>query len=179
MPAIRILVTHLDKCWHSDVIMSTMAPQITGRCPDGSLNRLFRGRSRKTSRLRVIGLCEGNTPVTGEFPSQRASNAEKVFIWWRHHANQCAVWFRRISQQIHITSEYRYWQLKCICFAKYRGYLKKNYGLDKCSDQLNLPTRTSENHAKKIDVNSSTEMHLNPLYFHICYLDSMYNETCL
>ena len=22
---------------------------------------------------------------TGEFPSQMASNAENVFIWWRHH----------------------------------------------------------------------------------------------
>ena len=29
-------------------------------------------------------------PVTGEFPAQRASNAENVSIWWRHHViNQC------------------------------------------------------------------------------------------
>ena len=27
----------------------------------------------------------GNSPVTGEFSSQRASNAENVSIWWRHH----------------------------------------------------------------------------------------------
>ena len=27
----------------------------------------------------------GNSPVTGEFPSQMASNAENVSIWWRHH----------------------------------------------------------------------------------------------
>ena len=46
--------------------------------------RLFRRRSKKTSTLRVTGLCEGNSPVTGEFPSQRASNAENVPIWWRH-----------------------------------------------------------------------------------------------
>ena len=26
-----------------------------------------------------------NSPVTGEFPAQRASNAENVSIWWRHH----------------------------------------------------------------------------------------------
>ena len=32
----------------------------------------------KTSKLRVTGLCEGNSPVTGEFPSQRVSNAEIV-----------------------------------------------------------------------------------------------------
>ena len=51
----------------------------------GLLNRLFRRRSKKTSKPRVTGLWEGNSPVTGEFPSQRASNAENVSIWWRHH----------------------------------------------------------------------------------------------
>ena len=52
---------------------------------DCLLNRLFRCRSKKTSKLRVTGLYEGNSPVTGEFPAQRASNAENVSIWWRHH----------------------------------------------------------------------------------------------
>ena len=47
--------------------------------------RLFRRRSKKTSKLRVTGLCAGNSLVTGEFPAQRASNAENIFIWWRHH----------------------------------------------------------------------------------------------
>ena len=45
---------------------------------DCLLNRLLSLRSKKTSKLRVTGLCEGNSPVTGEFPSQRASNAENV-----------------------------------------------------------------------------------------------------
>ena len=27
----------------------------------------------------------GNSPVTGEFPAQMATNAENVSIWWRHH----------------------------------------------------------------------------------------------
>ena len=48
-------------------------------------NRLFRRRSNEASKLRVSGLCEGNSPVTKEFPAQRASNAENVSIWWRHH----------------------------------------------------------------------------------------------
>ena len=39
----------------------------------------------KTSKLRVTGPCAGNSPVTGEFPAQRGSNAENVSIWWRHH----------------------------------------------------------------------------------------------
>ena len=52
---------------------------------DCLLNRLFGRRSKKTSRLCVTGLCAGNSPVTGEFPPQMASNAEIVSIWWRHH----------------------------------------------------------------------------------------------
>ena len=45
----------------------------------------FRRRSKKTSKRRVTGLCAGNSPVTGEFPAQRASNTETVSNWWRHH----------------------------------------------------------------------------------------------
>ena len=52
---------------------------------DYLLNRLLRRRSKKTSQLRVTGLCVGNSPGTGEFPAQMASNAENVSIWWRHH----------------------------------------------------------------------------------------------
>ena len=50
------------------------------------LNRIFRSKSKETSKLRVTGLYAGNSPVTGEFPTQRASNAENVSIRWRHHA---------------------------------------------------------------------------------------------
>ena len=52
---------------------------------DCLLNRMFRRRSKKTSKLRVTGLCAGNSPGTGEFPAQMASYAENVFIWWCHH----------------------------------------------------------------------------------------------
>ena len=51
---------------------------------DCLLNRMFRCISKKTSKRRVTGLCEGNSPVTGEFPAQKPSNAENVFIWWHH-----------------------------------------------------------------------------------------------
>ena len=52
---------------------------------DFLLKRLFKAQIKETSKLRVIGLCVGNLPVTGEFPAQRASDAENVSIWWRHH----------------------------------------------------------------------------------------------
>ena len=54
---------------------------------DCLLNRLFRRRSKKTSKLRVTGLCVGNSPGSGEFPAQMASYAENASIWWRHHVN--------------------------------------------------------------------------------------------
>ena len=53
---------------YSDVIMSTMASQIT------SVSIVQ--AEIKTSKLRVTGLCEGNSPVT----------SKNVSIWWRHHA---------------------------------------------------------------------------------------------
>ena len=55
------------------------------------LNRLFRRRSKKTSKLRVTGLCVGNSSGTGEFPTQMASSAVNVPIWRRHHDT---VWMR-------------------------------------------------------------------------------------
>ena len=66
---------------------------------DCLLNRLFRCRSTKTSKLRVTGLCAGNSPETGEFPAQMASNAENVSIWWRHHGmiQHTQIWAIRYS----------------------------------------------------------------------------------
>ena len=45
---------------------------------DCLLNRLFRRRSKETSKLRVTDLCE-NLPVTVEFPTQRA-NKQRVLM---------------------------------------------------------------------------------------------------
>ena len=53
---------------------------------DCLLHGLYRCRSKKTSKLRVTGLCVGRSPVTDEFPAQMASNAENVSFWVRHHA---------------------------------------------------------------------------------------------
>ena len=50
------------------------------------LDRLFRRRSMKTWKLRVTGLCAVNSPMTGEFSAQMASNTENISIWWRHDA---------------------------------------------------------------------------------------------
>ena len=55
------------------------------------LRRLIRRTSKKTSKLRVTGLCAGNSPETGEFPAQMASIGESASIWWRHHGKWCMI----------------------------------------------------------------------------------------
>ena len=70
--------------------------------------RLFRRRSKKTSKLCIAGPCAGNSPVTGEFPAQRASNAENVFIWWCHHG----MWIS--NTEISFTQPWRHWLIETI-----------------------------------------------------------------
>ena len=59
---------------YSDVVMSVMVSQITG--VSIVYSTICSGADQNT-KPRVTGLCEGNSPVTGEFPAQRACNAEK------------------------------------------------------------------------------------------------------
>ena len=67
---------------YNDDIMSAMASQITSLTIVCSTVY----SSKKISKLHVTGLCGGNSAGTDDFPAQRASNAENVSIWWRHHA---------------------------------------------------------------------------------------------
>ena len=79
------------------------------------LSRLFGRRSKKTSKLYVTGLCAGNSPVTGEFPAQMASNAENVSIWWRHHEKLRLDWADSIGKMTmggggpHIDPKFSMW----------------------------------------------------------------------
>ena len=85
--------------------MSTMASQIT------SLTTIYPivhsgADQRKPQKLRVTGLCAGNSPATGEFPAQKASNAENFSIWWRHH-----VWGRvSTTFTISVLTNFRKWK---------------------------------------------------------------------
>ena len=63
--------------------MATMAPQITSLV----YSTVYSGADKKNFKApRHWPLC-GEFTGTGEFPTQRASNAENVFIWWCHHVN--------------------------------------------------------------------------------------------
>ena len=56
---------------------------------------------RQHQSFRVTGLCEGNSPVTGEFPAQSASNAENISMWWRHHDKRLYGALMLLSGQAH------------------------------------------------------------------------------
>ena len=59
------------------------------------LCRLFRQIKENIKAPRV---CEGNPPMTGGFPSQRASNTENVFIWLRHHDQPRATSTKKVAE---------------------------------------------------------------------------------
>ena len=74
--------------FNNDAIMGAIASQITSLTI--AYSTVYSDADKKTSKLRVIGLCAGNSPKTGEFPAQMANNAEYVSICWRHHGiEQC------------------------------------------------------------------------------------------
>ena len=66
--------------------MNAMASHFT---PSQLLFQQFdQDNNKETLKIHIIGHSVGGLhwlPVTGEFPTQRASYAENVSIWWRHH----------------------------------------------------------------------------------------------
>ena len=91
---------------------------------DCLFNRLFRRRSKETSKLRVTGLCAVNSPGTGEFPAQMASNAVNVSIWWRHHAKGLRQTYWGLNK---ITDILRVFIFKLISFNIFRVFRSKCY----------------------------------------------------
>ena len=69
---------------YGDVIMTTIASQITSLTDVYSI--FIQTQIKENIKApRHWPLC-GEFTGTGEFPAQRASYAENVSIWWRHHA---------------------------------------------------------------------------------------------
>ena len=97
------LIESCIDCWNSLRWRHNWCDSVSNHQPHHCLlNRLFRRRSKKTSKLRVTGLCVGNSSGTGEFPAQMASNAEYVSIWWRHHG--CGITAQQSIKSLLITA---------------------------------------------------------------------------
>ena len=86
-PATGIHLTLVSNKWSTIV-----ASQWRHNGRDGVSNQRKSKKSKKTPKLRVTDLCAGNSPGTGEFPAQMASDAENVSIWWRHHVCLVLLW---------------------------------------------------------------------------------------
>ena len=89
----------------------------------------IRAQIKETSKLRITGLCEGNSPVTGEFPSQMANNAANVSIWWRHHGS-----LRKIDPNCFVTGlrNANIMRLKYFYSFQYESPLKRTFYLPPC-----------------------------------------------
>ena len=100
---------------------------VSNHQPHGCLlSRLFRRRSKKTSKLRVTGLCVGKSPGTGEFPAQMASNAENVSIWWHHHG------FHNLAQPTYLSWHcLRGWVVSLNCYYRGKFVHRTSYPYDR------------------------------------------------
>ena len=84
---IRASFCRIYQCRVAD-IMVTMASQIIG-VSIVYLTVCSGADQRKTSKLRITGLCEENSTVIS---SQRASNAGNISVWWRHQGKPSEPW---------------------------------------------------------------------------------------
>ena len=69
---------------HSEVTRCTPVFQIYGNSTVFFFNCLFRLTTKKHESSGILAPCEGNPPVTGGFPSQKASKADSIFISCHH-----------------------------------------------------------------------------------------------
>ena len=88
---------------------------------DCFLNRLFGRRSKETAKLCVTSLCVRNSPVTGEFPTQMASNAENVSIWWRHRGKS-SVWHGNSDCVIRVSYNSSVWATNYIYVTRMSNF---------------------------------------------------------
>ena len=56
---------------------------------------------RKHQNAASLAFVRGNSPVTGEFPAQKASKAKNVSISWRHHDNPSYIEIPAIQSMAH------------------------------------------------------------------------------
>ena len=88
------------------------------------LNFLFRRKSKETSKLRITGLCAGNSPVTGELPTQRASNGENFSIWWCHNKSDLDCYIAQQTWCMWGVLPSNYWGSQTIIIFPYWIHLK-------------------------------------------------------
>ena len=84
-----IYILHCSQRHYNDVIMSATASQITS--PTFVYSTVYSGADEmKHQSSASLAFVRGIHRWLVNFPAQRASNAEKGFIWWRLMIEQCS-----------------------------------------------------------------------------------------
>ena len=86
---------------------------------------VYSGADQRKYQICVTGLWAGKSPVTGEFPSQRASNAENVSIWWRHHASVRTSGYHSVYRSIGTSTHYHWSRFRDVVLPDRSGNLKE------------------------------------------------------
>ena len=81
----RVARDEWQKINYSDVIISVIASQITSLTIVYST--VYSGADQRSIKAPRHWSLWGEFPGDGWIPPQRTSNAENVFIWWRHHVS--------------------------------------------------------------------------------------------
>ena len=129
--------------------------------------RWFGHRSKKTPKLRVTGLCAGNSPVNGEFLAQRPSNAENLSIGWRHRDSTNLAWYYMVAQimtvMISMIFKIKPFRICCVCrILIFKFEIHLNWGWLFCTfscDQAALWTILSERVSVGLSVCTSHLFH--------------------
>ena len=85
--------------------MDSMVSQITSLTIVYSA--VYSGADKRKHQSSASLAFAGNSPVTGEFPAQMASNAENVSIWWRHYDGCAGRNFQRMCKLLDEFSGYQ------------------------------------------------------------------------
>ena len=150
--AIRLSIYFSAKCSWTQTLQwrHNERDGISHHQPHGCLlNRLFRYRSKKSSKLRVTGLCAENSPVTGESPHKGSVTRKMV----------------PFDYVIMITI---YWAFRDICLKLFVG--RNSPILSSSQDQESTHQGTSYNYNSDCGIlENLKKMHI----VYCCYLEWM------
>ena len=90
-------------------------------------NRLFKAQIKENINTPRHWLCDGNSPVTGEFPAQMVSNAENVSIGRPHH-DKTIIFLQNTSKGHSIAHPWG-WATESFIVARLREPRDSNVGI--------------------------------------------------
>ena len=123
-------------------------------------NSLFSLHQRKYQSCTLLTPYRGKPPVSGGFPSQRASDAESVSRSWRHHIS-----YNRISRFTCIS--YNAWHLRSVLLVPTNKFLPLSLWTSVCFMVLiTLLNHNAKNYFKR-GVKRTSLWNMNPFQEHV------------